>query len=78
MFLPYSTPTNSGCLINNVQRVLSPSAAKYHFSKNPDLNVNLIPTSVRTALISSGSLVSVWQRHYLANQSNIVRIWLCR
>lgn len=59
LFLPYSTPINSGCLINNAQSVLSPSTAEYCFFKNLDLNVSLLQKSITTARISSGSLTPV-------------------
>lgn len=46
-------------VINNGQSILSPSAAKYCFLKNPDLYVSLIHKSIRAALISSGSLIKM-------------------
>lgn len=58
-FLLYSTHANSGCLIKNALSILFTTAGKCCFFKNPILNVGLIHKSIRTALISSGSLIKV-------------------
>lgn len=73
-FLPYSTHANSGCLIKNARSILLTTAGKCCFFKNPILTVSLIHKSIRTALISSGSLIKVFAKALFGEPKHIIKI----